>query len=169
MKTIAVKFAVLLLAFSCVEHDIHPVPENFIKAEVGEETFQYVDLVPDQHVLASNFNFAEFQFKEQKGECRTWTMMIMNLDLKNATYPLTLSTVPMDQNGSAPEFNTSIIDNCTGFYGTVLAQLTNFQSESKLTITSFEDGIITGEFSGISGGNRPMRGAFKVRLVEKVL
>jgi hypothetical protein len=162
-------FVVALILFStlsCVNHDVAPTPDNYIKAKVGDNSMAYSDLVPEQQIVTPNYRYAQFSFREQTGNCRTWSMMIMNVDLKNASFPLTIG--PITVSGSDPEFSMSIIDQCVGFYGTAIGQLTNFQSESKLTIMSFKDGVMTGEFSGVSF-SKPISGSFRVKLAVRDL
>jgi hypothetical protein len=152
----------VLLAFcmaasvSCTNHEVTRQPENFIQADIGGTSMKYSQLVTDQHVIATNYKFAEFQFRDTDDNCKTWTMVINNVDLGKASYPLTLS------GNSGPEFNMTINKTCL-YTTALLDQLTNFQNDTKLTITSFKDQLMVGEFSG-TGQLGKITGSFRVKL-----
>ncbi|MDN5216004.1 hypothetical protein QQ020_28255 [Fulvivirgaceae bacterium BMA12] len=156
MKSIVMVFACVALLWSCQnDDDGSPVVSEFsIKGEVEGNTLPYKQTVFDggTNGTVNVYNRADKtlllqSFKNGENDSEGfWTIRINGVDIENLTVPYSLTGVEgiitwVDESAKALQEPCSAADVLCFYSGVGV-------DEVKITITSVEDGTISGEFEG---------------------
>lgn len=145
-----------LLSVSCEDDNVN-ADVGFIRAKINGVETVYQTLPADQ----DSYNYIRpgainIRFNRNATSSQYWSINIIygyiTQDVKNLQLPFTIKGPNPDFTGKSPDALTLIIDPEAGPYGKQIAAGSSFDHEFTFTITSIDNNLIKGTFSGIGHG-----------------
>jgi hypothetical protein len=159
-----------LLCLSCEYNDVDP-DLGFIKANInGVETVYKTPPAEQDYYNYIRPGAINIRFNKDKKGSQYWSIDIIYgytvLDVNDLQLPFTIKGPNPDFTGKSPEAHLLIVDPDGGPYGKQIAAGSSFEHEFMLTITSINNNVVKGTFSGVGHGEFT-KGEFSAPLIVK--
>lgn len=147
-------YSISLFSIPIISCDKNPSPSvindtGHIRSKVNGVEIIYSTPVENEIIHFADSDELHISFHSVSNKFLTWSIDITGVDFQNIEYPFVIQG-PKESEFDEPAFWINIVDADpdNSAYGRSIVGTTSLYWNTKLTLTSFEEGIIKGTFEG---------------------